>query len=115
ALARLFRLPTTWADLIADWKILVLSSTLDALVITAMIFYEVLGWPTREEKKRAKQALATTAPTTTFADVVHAVRSWLGRLSPQPQIVDITPEPAPPRPARVPDRPRPRLAVATKQ
>ena len=105
ALVRLFRLPTTWADFLADWKMLALATLLDLLVILAFVFYEVLGWPTREDRKQAKEAAKAPAP----------------KPERQAPVIDITPEPergpaqVPTVPARVPMRSRPKLASTTKQ
>lgn len=109
AIARLFRLPTTWAGWIADWKMLVLSAVLDLMVMVAFVFYEVLGWPTREERKKPHQPSPPTAPTPSMSIPAKA------------QAIDRTPEPVAPTEPKphpqspVPDRPRPRLAAATKQ
>jgi hypothetical protein len=99
ALARLFKLPTTWAEFLADWKMLVLSAILDLIVILSFVYYEVLSWETREERRKAKAAVS--APVAQVAP-----------------IIDITPRhevPVPAVPTRVPVRPRPKLASTTKQ
>jgi hypothetical protein len=103
ALARLFKLPTTWADFIADWKMLVLSAILDLIVIIAFVYYEVLSWQTREERKAAKETSKSTASVPVPAPVVR-----------QEPIIDITPD-SEPVPARLPVRPRPKLALTTRQ
>ena len=111
ALARLFKLPTTWGDLIADWKMLALSAILDLIVILAFVYYEVLGWQTREERKATKEATKTGIAVAN----VSATPTCSENVSPEPEIIDITPEPAPATPARVPVRPRRKLAASTRQ
>ena len=69
ALARLFRLPTTWGELLADWKMLVLSAILDLVVMLSYVYYEVLGWQTREERKQSKEAPPTTSASTEEATI----------------------------------------------
>jgi hypothetical protein len=80
ALARLFKLPTTWADFLADWKMLVLSAILDLIVILSFVYYEVLSWQTREDRRRAKAATAGAVP------------APVAQVAP---IIDITPGPVP--------------------
>ena len=56
------------------------------------------GWRSRREKPDM-----ATAP------------AYPANVSPKPEIIDMTPEPAPTVPARVPVRPRPKLASTTRQ
>jgi hypothetical protein len=107
AIARLFNLPTTKADLIASWKMLLLSAILDLLVMSSFIFYEVLGLPTREERKKLA---GVPQPVNEAKEPIIVT---------EPPIIDITPKPEPlPAPEltpTLPDRPRPKLAATTRQ